>query len=525
MANQLENNQILKQALETAIKAVQNRLEGLKKKEPSVADSLLENAALNNSINTFSINTAYDKLMRTLTHQIETIFNNCLKRIPDDYRQYIFNLLFDYHYDHKTLKFNESISMDSLHSFLNDLEATRDSIDAFEAAWNGDMELVREFVRKHPELKNKPGLWGTTLLYSAARNDHLKLVEYLISDANCNVNAQNQQHFQRASRLDTIHAPDYQVNPRWGSTALHAACFHGHLAIVKYLVEHGADCYIRNQAEETPIMNIEDHSHIREYFKSILNTGYSKDTLPEKTILEGNGTLEQDCIWEYKPFSENIWYPFKLVESRELHKALIITDDQQLKHEICLNESSTIYTVSITKFLRSEEYIGKDTTFAWVRCRGSSILNFDCYALWQIFLTKHPQSNVQDVSYLEVFDLPTMVDPSFRIHLYAWYNCDAQTGSLLDKAMNNHQQHITLAINHVSDDELQIDLKSFSLSNKQGTISGFLRWIPKLILKTEENKCKSRNIDNFEISMNTEVIPLTTRLLKRLQTNRWIKIE
>ena len=72
------------------------------------------------------------------------------------------------------------------------------SIDAFQAAWNGNLSIVKEFIKNYPTFKDKPGLWGTTLLYSAARNNHMNIVKYLIEIAQCSVNAQNEQHLEKA---------------------------------------------------------------------------------------------------------------------------------------------------------------------------------------------------------------------------------------------------------------------------------------------------------------------------------------
>ncbi|CAF4226425.1 unnamed protein product, partial [Rotaria magnacalcarata] len=93
-------------------------------------------------------------------------------------------------------KFKEPLTMNILHAFYNDLEATHDSLDAFQAAWDGKRTGVKGFLEKYPTFKDKPGLWGTTLLYSVARNNHPDLVEYLVSTVQCSVNAQNQQHLE-----------------------------------------------------------------------------------------------------------------------------------------------------------------------------------------------------------------------------------------------------------------------------------------------------------------------------------------
>ena len=99
------------------------------------------------------------------------------------------------------------------------------------------------------------GIKGTTLLYSAARRKHLELVKYLIEEANCCINAQNEQHIEMALTGTSGSAPDVTNSALAGSTALHAACYYGYLDIVMYLVERGADYYLKNQAGETAISN------------------------------------------------------------------------------------------------------------------------------------------------------------------------------------------------------------------------------------------------------------------------------
>ncbi|CAF3953197.1 unnamed protein product [Rotaria sp. Silwood1] len=127
-------------------------------------------------MNTFSCSTADDKTMEILTSQIGYRFDEFLVTLSDDFYQYIFNLLCEYNYSGKKKKFNENLTVGNLLEFLNDLEAIRDSINAFKAAWNGGLDRVKEFLAKNPTYKDKPGPWGTTLLYSAAKNGHIELV-------------------------------------------------------------------------------------------------------------------------------------------------------------------------------------------------------------------------------------------------------------------------------------------------------------------------------------------------------------
>ncbi|CAF5096805.1 unnamed protein product, partial [Rotaria sp. Silwood1] len=271
-------------------------------------------------MNTFSCSTADDKTMEILTSQIG--------------------------YRGKKKKFNENLTVGNLLEFLNDLEAIRDSINAFKAAWNGGLDRVKEFLAKNPTYKDKPGPWGTTLLYSAAKNAH-----------------------------------DYKVIPKAGSTALHGACFAGHLDVVKYLVEHSANYFIKNQAEETPLENIEQNLHIAEYFKTIINPGYSKQrtNLPTMPIIQGSIRPGEDCIWEYKSLFDDEWIAFDDNKSKHLSKSLVIKQGEKFQHEVHLSVHAVDDSVSLSRFLRNQQ-----ANMEWVRCRGSSILNFDCFALWQI---------------------------------------------------------------------------------------------------------------------------------------------
>ncbi|CAF5180313.1 unnamed protein product, partial [Rotaria magnacalcarata] len=112
----------------------------------------------------------------------------------------------------------------------------------------GKLTPVKDFIKDYPTFKDKPGLHGTTLLYSAAKNNHLRIVKYLVENAQCSVNAQNLQDLAKAlSGVTTAGAGGhYEVNPSAASTALHGACFGGHLEIVEYLIEHDADYFILN---------------------------------------------------------------------------------------------------------------------------------------------------------------------------------------------------------------------------------------------------------------------------------------
>ena len=233
----------LKHHLQTIINCIRETLPQI-----SNSNNLLTNLVLNNNVNAFSFNPEENEILTLLTEKIEGILRNALSSLDDRCKKYLFNMLYEYQYDRDERKFTSSLTMNNLHAFLNDLESTRSSLDAFIAAWEGKVAPVREFIKAYPQFKDKPGIWGTTLLYSAARNNHLQLVDYLISTARCSVNAQNEQHVEKVLATSPVLASDFVDAPTAGSTALHGACYYGHLDVVKYLIEHGADYYITNHS-------------------------------------------------------------------------------------------------------------------------------------------------------------------------------------------------------------------------------------------------------------------------------------
>ncbi|CAF4081434.1 unnamed protein product [Adineta steineri] len=458
------------------------------------------NSNLNVDIDTISCNRYEEQRMEELTKNIEKYLNESLSKLNIKFHQFLLNCLIEYHYDHEQSQFKQILTINRLEPFRNDLQGIRDALDAFCAAWNGNKQLVEIFLENYPTFKDKPGPWGTTLLYSAARNGRLDVVEYLLDTCHCSVDAQNRQHIQRALRMDRITAADYNVDPSAGTTALHGACHGGHLDIVKYLIDYGANCYIRNQAEETSVMNANKWPHIIKYFQNIFNRGYVEEqiALPEYPITEINKNNRKDCIWELLPFCDyETWLPYDESEMIQLNKLMIVKDDEQFQTEYQWNFSQTI---SIVRFLQYGDIL------AWVRCRGSSILNFDCFSLWQIFYLKHPNGKYEkeDRMSMKILDLSLLDENQPDIQLNTWYNCDANTNDRLDDAMNNRRKYMSFSIINQS---IKFDLMNFTFNNENETISGFIRWIPKVVSNKENGIVP---IDNFQASSNINPIPLTT---------------
>jgi hypothetical protein len=503
----MDDQKQLKEHLETIINCIKGTLNSLKEQQVSNPETLLTNSTLNNNANTFSLNPEENELLIILTEKIENILKNFLSSLDDKSRKYVFNMLHEYHYDRNEKKFTSSLTMNNLYAFLNDLESTRSSLDAFIAAWEGKITPVREFIRNYPQFKDKPGIWGTTLLYSAARNNRLQLVDYLVATAHCSINAQNEQHLEKALTTSPVTAPDFVNAPTAGSTALHGACFYEHLDVVKYLIEHGADYFITNHAEETPIKNAEISHRITEY-------SIETDILPEKAIIEGGQDLTDDCMWEYKPFSDPNWYQFSPAEKAELSQSLKVPSDQQFQQEIHLNVRRGIYSVSTVKFLRSGRDRDPQKNLAWIRCRGSSILNFDCYSIWQLMIIQHPSIESKTLSSLEPFDIPPLNDSKFKLQGNTWYNCPLKINMQLDKAINYRQKILSLKFPFIND-QLIFNLQTFSFANNEKTILGFIRWIPKII-SIEQNTNKITYLDNFKPMIGVNPVVMTSKHQKQI---------
>jgi hypothetical protein len=151
---------------------------------------------------------------------------------------------------------------------------------------------------------------------------------------------------------------------------------------------------------------------------------------------------------------------------------------------------------------------------AWIRCRGSSILNFDCFSIWQMMLIEHHKINkkIGTISSFQIQHFPTMSDSRFKLQLNTWYRCDAKTSSVLDGAMNYRRKIISIDIPFV-DNHLTFNLQTFEFSNNGKTILGYIRWIPKLTSNTGNNDI---HIDNYQPMANLQPIPWTTKRSKEV---------
>jgi ankyrin repeat protein len=105
------------------------------------------------------------------------------------------------------------------------------------AAQHGDLKKVQDYIKTYGDVnmaaKDKHGF---TALHLAAHDGHLSVVKYLCE--------------QGADKEATGHANrklDFKMTP------LHKAAINGHLPVVQYLCEHGADMDARDDHRMTPL--------------------------------------------------------------------------------------------------------------------------------------------------------------------------------------------------------------------------------------------------------------------------------
>ncbi|CAF4117640.1 unnamed protein product [Rotaria magnacalcarata] len=417
-------------------------------------------------------------------------------------RNYLSDMLNRYNYDAENQVFSTDFTRETVDRLLHDLQGILALIDAYQAAWDGNESIVKDFIEKYPTLIDKPGLYGTTLLYSAARNNHVNLVKYLIEIGKCSVNVQNKDYSERSKKSS--------ANAVVGSTALHAACYQGHLQIVKYLIQHGADYFITNAVSETPIDNGRTRADIQKFFTDFLLFTYSNDsnTIPHRSILEEIKHKQEyiiDCFWEYKPTTDNRWFTFPSDASLRLQQSLMVDSNQRLITEIDLKASRDPQKISIIQFLLKRKNDQPENS-AWIRCRGSSLLNFRCYSQWQILFNKHPTGETKPSPTIEILDMkPT------KIQLNSWYSMDKKNNFFLERAMNYRRKYITINLNFINNEQITFDFENFIFNNQQDTVGGFLRWVPKFV----SYATKLPLANNAKLSATFDITLLTTSYVEQ----------
>ena len=112
-------------------------------------------------------------------------------------------------------------------------------------------------------------------LFEACENDHLNIVQYLLTEQNCDPQCRNESgrtplhvacasgHLNIIQYLLTEQNYDPQCRDETGRTPLHVACANGHLNIVQYLLtEQNCDPQCRDESEWTPLHEACENGHL-----------------------------------------------------------------------------------------------------------------------------------------------------------------------------------------------------------------------------------------------------------------------
>ncbi len=159
---------------------------------------------------------------------------------------------------------------------------------AFEAAWRGDLDAMRELLKSNPGLAGATGCpaargafeWlldraagrgPATLLHVAARQGYDEMARLLIAngadvrraDALVETPLHLAARYGHDRVIDVLLQAGADVNARknGGLTALHLAASNGEFAAVKRLLLAHADVNARDNFGETPIASADAHGH------------------------------------------------------------------------------------------------------------------------------------------------------------------------------------------------------------------------------------------------------------------------
>lgn len=125
---------------------------------------------------------------------------------------------------------DDGVSPREARAELADLGIDYTAESFFQAAYEGDLTVVKLFVETGMSVNTRDGDSGATALIGAAFGGHLSVVQYLVKKG-----------------------ASFSARANTGATALHMAAFGGHLSVVRYLVGQGADVDARDNNGPTAL--------------------------------------------------------------------------------------------------------------------------------------------------------------------------------------------------------------------------------------------------------------------------------
>ena len=159
-----------------------------------------------------------------------------------------------------------------------DVESTtaRGSTPLRAAAFNGRLDIVSCLVEHGADVNTRHDD-GDTPVMATCYNGHMNVVTYLVEHG-ANIHVQNKDgntclhwaaergHVEVVSKLLALGANEYQdyVNARnnFESTPLMRTCYNGHMDVVTYLVEHGANIHLQDKNGDTCLHNAAERGHV-----------------------------------------------------------------------------------------------------------------------------------------------------------------------------------------------------------------------------------------------------------------------
>ena len=155
------------------------------------------------------------------------------------------------------------------------------------AAWWGNINVVRELLDKGVDVNAKHRDGWTALMY-AAKNGHTDIARLLLdngadTDSRSKYKTTAVMHAAERGHFDTVNVlldngADVNAKAESGCTALLFAAEKGQTEIVKLLLDRGADLNARNEYGKTPLIGAIKNGHI--------------DTL--KVLLDNNADINPD---------------------------------------------------------------------------------------------------------------------------------------------------------------------------------------------------------------------------------------
>jgi ankyrin repeat protein len=137
---------------------------------------------------------------------------------------------------------------------------------AFEAVGSGDLDRLREVVKADPSVASARGKDGLSLILQAAYRDRTDMVDLLLQ-AGARLDVFEAAAVGAQDRTQQLVEADPSVVDAWSSdgyTPLHLACFFGHVAVARFLLERGADASAvsKNRMEVMPLHSAVAGGHL-----------------------------------------------------------------------------------------------------------------------------------------------------------------------------------------------------------------------------------------------------------------------